>query len=166
MKNGFGKIFACHITQAIIYLHDNNLVHGAISSRTCMIDGKMAKLSIIGYVTQANTKKEQYWTSETLPWVSPEQLTKCQPLTEKVDIYSLGVILWQLYTNGIPWAQFSGRPEPQIEQGNFLKCNPIPENISRDSGIIDLIGDCLNLEPTKRPTAVQCLERLIEITET
>jgi len=71
----------------------------------------------------------------------------------------LGIIIWQFFTGDAPWSHFNGRIEPQIEQGNFLKYNPILNN---NSLVVQLIKDCLNLDPENRPTAVDCLNRILE----
>lgn len=38
----------------------------------------------------------------TPEWMAPE-LIRNEPFTEKCDIFSLGVIMWELYTLNRPW---------------------------------------------------------------
>jgi serine/threonine protein kinase len=61
----------------------------------------------------------QVWN---LSWLAPEVMKKRQ-YTEKVDVYSFGIILWELYTRQMPFEefkqlyQFDAQLEEEIKRG-------------------------------------------------
>ncbi|PIN05482.1 Non-specific serine/threonine protein kinase [Handroanthus impetiginosus] len=90
----------------------------------------------------------------TPEWMAPE-LIRNEPFTEKCDIFSLGVIMWELCTLNRPW---DGTPPERVvyavaHEGSRLE---IPEGpLGR------LIADCW-AEPHERPSCEQILSRLLD----
>ncbi len=92
-------------------------------------------------------------------YMSPEQL-EGQPLTDRADIYSLGITAHELVTGHPPppaeehgWRP--GRKAPAVDLG------PLTEYLAdSDPNLADLIGRCLAQQPAHRPSAAD-LERLL-----
>jgi serine/threonine protein kinase len=80
----------------------------------------------------------------TLAWSAPELLLGSH-ISHRSDVYSMGVVLWELVTKRVP------------RRGDVA---PPPPSDDCPAGLSQLIGDCLQLEPEQRPTAEQVLERL------
>eukprot|EP00959_Pyramimonas_sp_CCMP1952_P064333 1343544-Pyramimonas_sp.AAC.2 len=38
----------------------------------------------------------------TLPWTAPELVRNPEYVTEKVDVFSFGVVMWELWTSLVP----------------------------------------------------------------
>ena len=77
--------------------------------------------------SQVNTQNE---TLGTIPWAAPEYLTvtRYEERNEKGDIFSFGVIAWELVTQQTPWEKegFSSKDVKQhVKRGGRLK---IPKN--------------------------------------
>jgi serine/threonine protein kinase len=36
----------------------------------------------------------------TLNWIAPEILRNAGPFTEKADVFSYGIVVWEIFTNG------------------------------------------------------------------
>nr|GLL45860.1 serine/threonine-protein kinase EDR1-like isoform X2 [Ipomoea trifida]GMD87733.1 serine/threonine-protein kinase EDR1-like isoform X1 [Ipomoea batatas] len=91
----------------------------------------------------------------TPEWMAPE-LIRNEPFTEKCDIFSLGVIIWELFTLNRPW---DGVPSVQVVYAvaNDGKRLDIPEG-----PVGKLIADCW-AEPDERPSCQQVLSRLLEL---
>ena len=80
----------------------------------------------------------------TLAWSAPEMLwgAKC---TEKADIYSYGIVLWEIVTGEVP------------ERGRLRDIH-VPDECSEDVRAVVL--ECLETRPSLRPSAQQIVERL------
>ncbi|EQC31664.1 TKL protein kinase [Saprolegnia diclina VS20] len=110
---------ACDVTKASLlldvvkglrYLHacDPTVVHRDLKAKNVLIGSDfVAKLGDFGS-SRLYDEDDNTMTSEigTIPWIAPEVL-KGVRYSEKADMYSLGVLLSELDTHKIPYADFS-----------------------------------------------------------
>jgi formylglycine-generating enzyme required for sulfatase activity/tRNA A-37 threonylcarbamoyl transferase component Bud32 len=95
---------------AMIYVHDQGLVHRDIKPSNFMINpqGKV-KLMDFGIAKQLNPGSPEYTSTGTnqqmgtAMYMSPEQIHETRNVTVQSDIYSLGVVLWQMVTGLKPY---------------------------------------------------------------
>jgi serine/threonine protein kinase len=76
-------------------------------------------------------------------WLSAPRMTVCT--LPQVDIFSLGVLLWELATKEFP---VRGQLRPVA----------VPEECPAE--VAELIGDCLEVEPRRRPSAEEVFHRI------
>jgi serine/threonine protein kinase len=95
---------------ALGYVHEQNLVHRDIKPSNFMIDPKgKVKLMDFGIAKTTDTASAEYTQTGTgvqmgTPmYMSPEQITETKSVTPQSDIYSLGVVLWQMVTGEKPY---------------------------------------------------------------
>ncbi|XP_061374708.1 serine/threonine-protein kinase EDR1 isoform X2 [Gastrolobium bilobum] len=92
----------------------------------------------------------------TPEWMAPEVLRN-EPANEKCDVYSFGVILWELTTIRIPWKGLN--PMQVVGAVGFQnKRLEIPEDV--DPVVAQIIRDCWQMEPHLRPSFSQLMSRL------
>jgi serine/threonine protein kinase len=104
------KALFSQMLDALGYVHDQNLVHRDIKPSNFMIDstGKV-KLMDFGIAKTTDTSSSEYTQTGTgvqmgTPmYMSPEQITETKSVTPQSDIYSLGVVLWQMVTGEKPY---------------------------------------------------------------
>ncbi|CAN5374295.1 hypothetical protein BH23BAC3_BH23BAC3_23470 [soil metagenome] len=95
------------ITSAEQYAHKNLVVHGDLKPENILVsmqdDKPTIKLLDFGVARLIEAGKEDAITLHafTAEYASPEQLDK-QPVTTASDIYSMGVILYELFTDARP----------------------------------------------------------------
>ncbi|XWS70255.1 hypothetical protein CRYUN_Cryun03dG0032900 [Craigia yunnanensis] len=89
-------------------------------------------------------------------WMAPEILRN-EPANEKCDVYSFGVILWELVTLRIPW---KGLNSMQVvgAVGFQNRRLEIPEDV--DPIVAQIIHECWQTEPHLRPSFTQLMSRL------
>ncbi|XP_067650427.1 mitogen-activated protein kinase kinase kinase zak-1-like [Haliotis asinina] len=92
----------------------------------------------------------------TFPWMAPEVI-QSQPVSESCDTWSYGVVLWELLTHEVPFKGIEGFQVAWlvVEKGERLL---VPSTCPSCFG--QLMKDCWELDPKKRPTFKQILARL------
>ncbi|CAN4105596.1 unnamed protein product [Withania somnifera] len=146
----------CDICRGLMCIHRMKIVHRDLKSGNCLIN-KHYKVKICDFgLSRSLTPIPVQDTSSagTPEWMAPE-LIRNEPFTEKCDIFSLGVIIWELYTLKRPW---EGVPPIQVVYAvaNYGKRLEIPKG-----PLGKLIADCW-AEPDERPSCEEILSRLGE----
>ncbi|XP_076931013.1 uncharacterized protein LOC143596016 isoform X2 [Bidens hawaiensis] len=144
------------ICRGLMCIHRMKIAHRDIKSANCLVNKHWTvKICDFGLsrMMAASPMKETS-SAGTPEWMAPE-LIRNEPFTEKCDIFSLGVIMWELCTLNRPW---EGLPPERVvysvaNEGSRLD---IPEGpIGR------LIADCW-AEPQDRPSCEEILTRLLD----
>jgi serine/threonine-protein kinase len=95
---------------AVGYVHEQKLVHRDIKPSNFMLDKSgRVKLMDFGIAKNTDVDAAEYTQTGTgmqmgTPmYMSPEQITETKSVTAQSDVYSLGVVLWQLVTGQKPY---------------------------------------------------------------
>ncbi len=95
-------------------------------------------------------------TIGTPSFMSPEQCL-CQPVDARSDLYSLGVIMFVLFTGTRP---FSGSSEFVVLQGHVHRAPPRPRSVADlPIALEEVILYCLEKRPDKRPQSASELRQ-------
>ena len=92
----------------------------------------------------------------SLQYIAPEQLEESKRVNSQADIYSMGVVLYELCTGRLPFTWKPPRLLVQIMDHN----PPIPKEAP--ASWHPLLYQCLEKEPTKRPSSCQELKEAIQ----
>lgn len=151
---------AFDVAKGMNYLHTSHppIVHRDLKSPNLLVDKHWAVkvcdfgLSSIKHHTFLSSKS----TAGTPEWMAPEVLRN-EPANEKCDIYSFGVILWELATTRIPWKGLN--PMQVVGAVGFQNRRlEIPEDV--DPVVAQIVCDCWQTEPHLRPSFSQIMSRL------
>ncbi|PWA96567.1 mitogen activated protein kinase kinase kinase-related protein [Artemisia annua] len=144
------------ICRGLMCIHRMKIAHRDIKSANCLVNRhwtvKICDFGLSRMMTESPMKDTS--SAGTPEWMAPE-LIRNEPFTEKCDIFSLGVIMWELCTLSRPW---EGLPPDRVvysvaNEGSRLD---IPEGpLGR------LIADCW-AEPHERPSCEVILTRLLD----
>ena len=91
----------------------------------------------------------------TIPYMAPEQLQSGPKVSTKTDVYSLGIILWEVLERDLPW---KGETREAIRDAvvNHGKTPTFSEKAYRfpqSQSLVALIVRCLSSERVNRPSA-------------
>ncbi len=110
LKDDEIKTIFSQMLEAVGYVHEQNLVHRDIKPSNFMIDKKgKVKLMDFGIAKNTDANSAEYTQTGTgvqmgTPmYMSPEQITETKSVTAQSDIYSLGVVLWQMVAGRKPY---------------------------------------------------------------
>jgi serine/threonine protein kinase len=110
LKDDEIKTIFSQMLDAVSYVHEQNLVHRDIKPSNFMIDKKgKVKLMDFGIAKNTDANSAEYTQTGTgmqmgTPiYMSPEQITETKSVTAQSDIYSLGVVLWQMVMGEKPY---------------------------------------------------------------
>jgi serine/threonine protein kinase len=103
------RIFS-QMLEAVGYVHQQKLVHRDIKPSNFMITSSgSVKLLDFGIAKTTDSSSAEYTQTGTSMqmgtpmYMSPEQITETKSVTHQSDIYSLGVVLWQMVTGKKPY---------------------------------------------------------------
>ncbi|KAK1371897.1 MEKK [Heracleum sosnowskyi] len=134
------------------YLHDRNVVHRDINCANILIDANgTLKLSKFG-IAKARKLYDDCVEGRAC-WMAPE-VVKSSDYGLAADIWSLGCTVLEMITGQSPYFQYEFM-QALYKIGQSTPPN-VPDSISKDAR--DFILQCLQGNPTSRPTASQLLE--------
>ncbi|GAB2234749.1 hypothetical protein Droror1_Dr00004014 [Drosera rotundifolia] len=144
------------ICRGLMCIHRMKIVHRDLKSANCLVNKhwtvKICDFGLSRMMIDIPIKDSS--SAGTPEWMAPELILN-EPFTEKCDIFSLGVIMWELCTLKRPWDGVA--PERVVyavaNEGSRLD---IPEGpLGR------LIADCW-AEPHERPSCEDIFSRLLD----
>jgi serine/threonine protein kinase len=96
----------------------------------------------------------------TMQYMAPEVLNGDVDYDAKVDVYSFGVLLWELLAAATPFAQLQAA---QIVVAVLVKkARPSPDPASSPATIVALMKRCWSHEPAERPTMAAAIGPLAQ----
>lgn len=118
--------------------------------------GEIVKISDFGTSRQWNEISTKMSFAGTVAWMAPE-IIRSEPYNDKVDIWSYGVVLWELLTCEIPYKDVDSSAIIWGVGSNSLNL-PIPS--SCPDGFRILVKQCWSAKPRNRPSFKHILMHL------
>ncbi|CAN8248481.1 unnamed protein product [Cochlearia groenlandica] len=145
------------------YLHGKSIVHFDLKCENLLVNMRDPQRPIckIGDLGLSKVKQKTLVSGGvrgTLPWMAPELLSgKSNMVSEKIDVYSFGIVMWELLTGEEPYKDMhcasiiggivNNALRPKIPQW----CDPEWKG---------LMESCWAAEPTERPSFADISQKL------
>ena len=154
--------FCLQIADAVHYLHSQQppVAYRNLSERTVLLsgDGILKLSSCLQAVKMPSCGYFNETCPGTIPYMPPEALVHHPRYNEKIDIFSLGVVMLQIATQCLPAVEFSGIGTVQeiTRRKDDLSCLP------EDHPLKPIILQCLRDDPGERPDSGSVFRMLNE----
>jgi serine/threonine protein kinase len=159
--------FGAVLFDALAAAHAHGVIHRDVKPANVMLIDKDPGLKLLDFglaklfdraSSEAVTRTSTGLVVGTPAYMAPEQVL-AQDVTGKADVYSSGLLLFQLLT---------GRLVFEVDGASRIMMSHVgvsaPDVRTIKTGVSDdlanLIGDCLRKEPSERPTASEAAARL------
>jgi sterile alpha motif and leucine zipper-containing kinase AZK len=153
---------AYEVVKSINFLHRYAAPHGPILHRDikslhCLLDDD-SHVKVAGFGKSKLQHTPTTMSSEeglvgTLQWTAPELLWDEGEYTDKCDVFSVGVVLWELATGQQPW---KGKAT-HVVAGAIMAGRRLPIPPDTPSYFADWIQRCWRQDPSQRPTCLDLL---------
>lgn len=149
----------------LAYLHREGILHRDLKADNILLDvDGTCKISDFGISKKTdniygNDKSNSMQGS--VFWMAPEVVrSQGQGYSAKVDIWSLGCVVLEMFAGRRPWAKEEA-VGAIYKLGSLNEIPPIPEDVSSNisAQAVGFMYDCFTIAPSERPTADTLLSR-------
>ena len=152
------KLFSS-VCQAVAYAHTRGVIHRDLKPENILIDeraGNVPKVMDFGLAGLTNghaapellNLTQSYMAMGTAAYMAPEQQTDARSVDQRADIFSLGILLYEI---------LMGEPPPR-----GVCALPSEQNPSLDKRLDTIVSSCLKHEPSQRFASVEELLQALE----
>ncbi|HEY3228086.1 MAG TPA: serine/threonine-protein kinase [Roseiflexaceae bacterium] len=149
---------------ALDYAHAHGVIHRDISPGNILVEQGSDRILLTDFGIARESGKAGMTTINkfmgTPGYLSPEQATSAASVTHLSDIYSLGVVLFEMLSGALPWNYNPGMPD----RSGGVFAPPLPlraRGVQLPSEVDHIIETMLALEPAKRyPSAQAAIDDL------
>jgi eukaryotic-like serine/threonine-protein kinase len=140
------------IADGVAAAHDRGIVHRDLKPGNVMLAGDVVKIVDFGIARMFGGGAASVTGSRigSLAYMAPEQITEGL-IAPCVDIWALGVILYEALSGRMPFADFANGRTPQL----FEQAPPLSTVIAVSPALEALVAACLARAPARRPTGMR-----------
>ncbi|KAK9736393.1 Protein tyrosine and serine/threonine kinase [Popillia japonica] len=162
LDNMFVSSLVSDILKGLIYLHDSDIIsHGNFKSSNCLIDSRwVLQITDFGlHEFRAGQDHPEYELKEQRRCLyrAPELLRSGLPCfrgTQKGDVYSFGIVLYEILGRSGPWGLTDKTPAEiifEVKKDQAVPFRPPLEVLDVQDYVIRCIKSCWHEEPDQRP---------------
>lgn len=156
------------VAAGMLHLHHCKMLHMDLKSPNLLLDRNFrVKVSDFGHcqiLRRSRSLTRDRASVGTWGWTAPEVFDPSgNSVTRKSDVYSYGVVLWELITRKEPWGEC--RHVPQIIVKLLWERQMLDLSEVKIVEVRELISACLSFNPEARPDFQQIQQQLNHLTD-
>ncbi|XP_041018900.1 serine/threonine-protein kinase STY17-like isoform X2 [Juglans microcarpa x Juglans regia] len=150
-------VMAIGASEGMKFLHQNNIIHRDLKAANLLMDGNgVVKVSDFGVARMQAQSGVMTAETGTYRWMAPE-LIEHKPYDHKVDVFSFGVLLWELLTGKLPYEHLTPvQAALGVVQKGLRPTIPSQTNPK----LVELLERCWQQDPFLRPEFSEIVEIL------
>ncbi|CAG5117840.1 unnamed protein product, partial [Candidula unifasciata] len=160
------------VAKGLEYIHKSSVnYHGNLKSSNCVVDSRWTcKLTDFGVpkLRVPDKTSTQLENRSMYLWTAPEVIRAEKDVdTQKADIFSLGILLKEVFTRSTPYSEYAAMTVEEIirclmtPDMSSVPLRPLLNNdIKNNLELHQLITDCWAEDPDVRPSATRVLKTL------
>lgn len=161
------SIISFGIAAGMAHIHQNNIIHRDLKPSNILLDENYyPKISDFNYgkflLDDLNKDSDTINPSIGTPKYWAPELFKNSEITNKVDVYSYAIILYELWTTNPAFSEYKHLTSLQLRKLVISGKRPIIREGEIPHIIRELIQDCWNDDPNLRPTFIQIVRDFMD----
>eukprot|EP00271_Cylindrocystis_brebissonii_P000612 TRINITY_DN1072_c0_g1_i1.p1 TRINITY_DN1072_c0_g1~~TRINITY_DN1072_c0_g1_i1.p1 ORF type:complete len:618 (-),score=150.57 TRINITY_DN1072_c0_g1_i1:368-2221(-) len=151
---------AVDVARGMDFLHKNNIIHRDLKAANLLMnENEVVKVADFGVARVQAHGGVMTAETGTYRWMAPEVIEH-RPYNHKADVFSFGIVLWELLTGKLPYADLT----PLQAAVNVVQKNLRPA-IPRGThpAVADMMERCWRTEVNDRPEFAELVVQLQEI---
>lgn len=143
------------ISRGMEYIHSQGVVHRDIKPENILFDENFCvKIADFGIACEETLCDILVEDEGTYRWMAPEML-KRKAYNRKVDVYSFGLLLWEMVSGRIPFENMT-----PVQVAYAVANRNLKPTIPPECPMAPLIEQCCAIQPDKRPDFWQIVKVL------
>ncbi len=159
---------AIELSAAVRHLHDHAVIHRDVNPTNIMFDSSgrtwLIDLSVaaVGRPAKALPDGWEEGRIGTIPYAAPETILHAEaPVLASVDIYSLGVVFWEMVTRSRPFERGAAESPDRFARRVTSASRTVPTDVANRMGsrFADLVSRMVDASAAMRPESMAVVER-------
>jgi hypothetical protein len=166
LSNDAAMLILYEVAKALKYAHDKGVIHRDIKPGNILISNQgEVKLVDFGIATSLEETDEgltrEGMVLGTPCYIPPEQIADAKNVDRRADIYSLGVVLYEMLTGKTPFpGSFTAETLSLIHKGRYLP--PVRLNPKISPVLRKLVRKAMRVRPRRRFQDLRAMIRILE----
>ena len=152
------KISIAHkVAAAMCHVHSFGILHRDLKTSNVLIGNDFTEIYLIDFgISRVCTSSRMTLNIGTTAMIAPELLGGDGKYSQKADVYSYGIMLWEIYTQSRPYEEITSWVIPTKVMEGYRP--HIPEDCPEL--FRNLMVECWDQSPHKRPSFMEIFQLL------